>query len=175
MAVAGQPTAAGKHCNIVAVGDDAQAIYRFRGASFGSFTIFLEKFAGVAKGDSISAARYVRPLVENCPQKHLFAYVWGLRGGPHASMTFGNVMHNTIREFLGALRKGRPLPPFEEVETIFRREWNSQDLRIATRKSVTRRTASNSCVRFTLRAWRRRRIFWRRKRRSRWSWKTMCG
>jgi CRISPR/Cas system-associated exonuclease Cas4 (RecB family) len=60
-----------------------------------------------------------------CPQKHLFSYRWGLRGGPHGAMTFGNVMHTTIREFLGALRKGRPLPPFEEVEAIFRREWSS--------------------------------------------------
>ena len=31
---------AGDMHNIVAVGDDNQAIYRFRGASFGSFTIF---------------------------------------------------------------------------------------------------------------------------------------
>ena len=62
---------------------------------------------------------------QTCPQKYLFSNVWGLRGGPHAAMTFGNVMHTTIREFLGALRKGRPLPPFEEVETIFRREWSS--------------------------------------------------
>ena len=31
---------AGERRNIVAVGDDDQAIYRFRGASFGSFTIF---------------------------------------------------------------------------------------------------------------------------------------
>jgi len=60
-----------------------------------------------------------------CPQKHLFSYMWGIRGGPHAAMTFGNIMHTTIREFLGALRKGRRLPPFEEVEAIFRREWSS--------------------------------------------------
>ena len=38
---------AGGHRNIVAVGDHHQAIYRFRGASFGSFTIFLERFANV--------------------------------------------------------------------------------------------------------------------------------
>jgi DNA helicase II / ATP-dependent DNA helicase PcrA len=39
---------AGDRRNIFAVGDDDQAIYRFRGASFGSFTIFLEKFCGVS-------------------------------------------------------------------------------------------------------------------------------
>lgn len=38
---------AGERGNIVAVGDDDQAIYRFRGASFGSFTIFLQRFCGV--------------------------------------------------------------------------------------------------------------------------------
>src|ERR1700684_2147650 len=38
---------AGQRRNIVAVGDDDQAIYRFRGASFGSFTIFLKRFCGV--------------------------------------------------------------------------------------------------------------------------------
>jgi DNA helicase-2/ATP-dependent DNA helicase PcrA len=53
------------HGNIVAVGDNAQAIYRFRGASFGSFTIFLERFAGVARGDRTAAARFIQPLVDN--------------------------------------------------------------------------------------------------------------
>src|SRR4029077_8722908 len=32
--------------NVVVVGDNDQAIYRFRGASFGSFKLFLERFAG---------------------------------------------------------------------------------------------------------------------------------
>src|SRR5262249_18712410 len=36
--------------NIVAVGDNDQAIYRFRGASFGSFKLFLERFAGWREG-----------------------------------------------------------------------------------------------------------------------------
>jgi DNA helicase-2/ATP-dependent DNA helicase PcrA len=62
---------------------------------------------------------------KTCPQRYLFSQVWKLRVGPRAPMTFGNVMHTTIREFLGSLRKGRPLPPFEEVETIFQREWSS--------------------------------------------------
>ena len=59
-----------------------------------------------------------------CPQKFLFGNVWGIRGGPNAATTFGNVMHRTIREFINALRKGRRLP-FEEVEAILRREWTS--------------------------------------------------
>ncbi len=61
---------------------------------------------------------------QNCPQKYLFGNVWGIRGGPRAATTFGNVMHTTIRQFMAALRKGEALP-FEEVETIFRREWTS--------------------------------------------------
>jgi CRISPR/Cas system-associated exonuclease Cas4 (RecB family) len=59
-----------------------------------------------------------------CPQKYLFGNVWGIRGGPNAATSFGNVMHRTIREFINALRKGQRLP-FEEVEAILRREWTS--------------------------------------------------
>jgi DNA helicase-2/ATP-dependent DNA helicase PcrA len=40
---------AGERGNILAVGDHHQAIYRFRGASFGSFTYFLESFCGLGK------------------------------------------------------------------------------------------------------------------------------
>src|SRR6201987_2076199 len=52
---------AGDRRNIVAVGDDDQAIYRFRGASFGSFTIFLKRFCGV--GDSRLAVGRNKHLV----------------------------------------------------------------------------------------------------------------
>src|SRR6202022_4175157 len=42
----------GKRPNLVVVGDHRQAIYRFRGASFGSFTIFLKRFtSGSASTD----------------------------------------------------------------------------------------------------------------------------
>ena len=61
---------------------------------------------------------------QTCPQKYLFSDVWGIPGGPRAATTFGNVMHTTIKHFVAALRKGQR-PPFEEVETIFRREWTS--------------------------------------------------
>ena len=61
---------------------------------------------------------------QKCPQKYLFGHVWGIRSGPAAATTFGNVMHNTIRQFIAALRKGVRLS-FEEVVTIFRREWTS--------------------------------------------------
>src|ERR1700691_5713583 len=63
---------AGDRGNIVAVGDDDQAIYRFRGASFGSFTIFLERFCGIrgihgnSSGQKIpSAKHFLISLSEN--------------------------------------------------------------------------------------------------------------
>jgi len=61
---------------------------------------------------------------EKCPQKYLFSRVWGIKSGPNAATTFGNVMHTTIRQFIAALRKGLRLS-FEEVALIFRREWSS--------------------------------------------------
>jgi DNA helicase-2/ATP-dependent DNA helicase PcrA len=61
---------------------------------------------------------------QKCPQKYLFANVWGIRGGPRATTTFGNIMHTTIKYVMAAVLKGQPLP-FDEVELIFRREWTS--------------------------------------------------
>src|SRR4029077_14351938 len=49
--------------NIVVVGDNDQAIYRFRGASFGSFTLFLERFAGWNAGQDSKPYRVT--LTEN--------------------------------------------------------------------------------------------------------------
>jgi len=49
--------------NIVAVGDNDQAIYRFRGASFGSFKLFLERFAGWKQGQDSTKFRVL--LKEN--------------------------------------------------------------------------------------------------------------
>ena len=62
--------------------------------------------------------------LESCPQKYLFSRAWGLRGGPAAAMSFGSVMHNTIKYFIGELAKGHALP-FEEVERKFELEWTS--------------------------------------------------
>jgi DNA helicase-2/ATP-dependent DNA helicase PcrA len=56
---------AGERRNIVAVGDDDQAIYRFRGASFGSFTLFLERFCGVRGTDRKAAKNFLISLSQN--------------------------------------------------------------------------------------------------------------
>src|SRR6266404_2096272 len=49
--------------NIFAVGDNDQAIYRFRGASFGSFKLFLERFANWREGQDSTKFRV--SLTEN--------------------------------------------------------------------------------------------------------------
>src|SRR6266480_2526433 len=60
-----------------------------------------------------------------CPQRYLFGYLWSLREGPKAAMSFGAVMHTTIKRFVDQLRKGVKLP-FEEVQRILETEWNSK-------------------------------------------------
>src|SRR5580704_7215027 len=52
----------GDRPNLVVVGDHRQAIYRFRGASFGSFTIFLKRFAS---GPAAAQKELLRPLTLN--------------------------------------------------------------------------------------------------------------
>jgi DNA helicase II / ATP-dependent DNA helicase PcrA len=57
---------ASDHRNIMAVGDHNQAIYRFRGASYGSFTIFLRRFCGVREHKIGPAARkFLVSLAQN--------------------------------------------------------------------------------------------------------------
>ena len=60
-----------------------------------------------------------------CPQRYLFGYLWSLREGPKAAMSFGAVMHTTIKRFVDQLRKGVKLA-FDEVQRIFEAEWNSK-------------------------------------------------
>ena len=62
--------------------------------------------------------------LEACPQKYLFVHAWKLRGGPAAALSFGSVMHNTIKYFIGEMIKGHTLP-CEEVERKFELEWTS--------------------------------------------------
>ena len=58
-----------------------------------------------------------------CPKKFLFSAVWELRGGPAAQMTFGNVMHSTIKEFVAEVKKRKKVD-FEEVSAIYDRFWS---------------------------------------------------
>ncbi|MGA8074592.1 MAG: ATP-dependent DNA helicase [Candidatus Acidiferrales bacterium] len=60
---------------------------------------------------------------QKCPMKFLFSTAWELRGGPAGQMTFGNVMHNTIKEFVAELKKRKKID-FEEVSGIYDRFWS---------------------------------------------------
>ena len=59
-----------------------------------------------------------------CPMQYLLQNLWSIRGGPRASMTFGSVMHTTIKEFAGGMAK-RGKFPFEDVMAVYDREWSS--------------------------------------------------
>jgi len=65
--------------------------------------------------------------VENyrkCPQQYLFSYLWSLKEGPRAALSFGSVIHTTIKRFVNQLKKGVKLP-FDEVQRIYETEWSS--------------------------------------------------
>jgi DNA helicase-2/ATP-dependent DNA helicase PcrA len=59
-----------------------------------------------------------------CPQLFLFSRVWSLKEGPRATLSFGSVMHTTIKRFIEQLRRGVKLP-FDDVAGIFEAEWTS--------------------------------------------------
>ena len=59
-----------------------------------------------------------------CPQQYAFCYLWSLKEGPRAALTFGSVMHTTIKRFVDQLKKGVKLP-FAEVQRIYETEWTS--------------------------------------------------
>jgi DNA helicase-2/ATP-dependent DNA helicase PcrA len=59
-----------------------------------------------------------------CPLKFMFDNRWGIRGRPSGSLTFGNVMHTTIRHFMKELREGRR-PTVDDVLLVYEREWKS--------------------------------------------------
>ena len=59
-----------------------------------------------------------------CPQQYAFSYLWSLKEGPRATLSFGSVMHTTIKRFMERLKKGVTLP-FTEVQRIYEMEWSS--------------------------------------------------
>ena len=59
-----------------------------------------------------------------CPQRYAFSYLWSLKEGPRAALTFGSVMHTTIKRFVDQLKNGVKLP-LAEVQRIYETEWTS--------------------------------------------------
>src|SRR5580704_14127236 len=60
----------------------------------------------------------------SCPQRYLFSSLWSLQEGPRATLTFGRVIHATIRQMMAEFKKGNRLP-FDEVQRIFETEWSA--------------------------------------------------
>jgi DNA helicase II / ATP-dependent DNA helicase PcrA len=90
-------------------------------------------FSRIAKWAEVYRPPVPEPLklstsaIENfrkCPQQYALSYLWGLKEGPRATLSFGSVMHTTIKRFLEQLKKGNTLP-FEEVQRIYETEWSS--------------------------------------------------
>ena len=60
-----------------------------------------------------------------CPAQYLFEKLWSIDGAPRATLTFGRVMHQTIKRFVNELRKGNRIA-FDEVKRLFDTEWSER-------------------------------------------------
>jgi DNA helicase-2/ATP-dependent DNA helicase PcrA len=59
-----------------------------------------------------------------CALKFLFSDVWGIGGGAHSQLTFGNVIHNVLRQLGQSVLKGHRIS-LEDFLGIYEREWKS--------------------------------------------------
>jgi DNA helicase-2/ATP-dependent DNA helicase PcrA len=60
----------------------------------------------------------------SCPQQFLFQRLWSIEGQARATLTFGRVVHSTIRRAMTEMKKGNLLR-FEEVQRIYENEWSA--------------------------------------------------
>ena len=84
---------------------------------------------------------------KTCPMKYLFQYGWGLRGGPHADATFGNVMHKTVKDFVAAVKEGRR-PSLEDALAIYDREWSGAGFPDAYQEEEYKKTGRGQLAAF---------------------------
>ena len=71
-----------------------------------------------------SSAAPPSKIIANARNNTPSAICGRLKEGPRATLSFGSVMHTTIKRFLEQLKKGAMLP-FEEVQHIYETEWSS--------------------------------------------------
>ena len=60
----------------------------------------------------------------SCPQRFLFEKLWSIQGDARATLTFGRVVHATIKRVMTEMKKGNRLV-FEDVQRIYETEWSA--------------------------------------------------
>ena len=109
---------------------------------------------------------------DRCPMKYMFQYVWNIRGGPHAQMTFGNVMHATIREFVSRGAQAWPRADRGSDRDLRARNGLRRDSRTSIRKGNTARRDATSWKHSIAALRPRRRTCCIRKKVSSFRWST---
>lgn len=73
-----------------------------------------------------------------CPLKYKFGHLLKIPTGPQAALTFGSVMHRSVRHYFELRRKS--LPSFEEMKKYFESVWKSAGYEDSYQEETYRRT-----------------------------------
>jgi DNA helicase-2/ATP-dependent DNA helicase PcrA len=72
--------------------------------------------------DNIRLSATAIETYRDCPLKFKFTYYRRIPTGPQAALTFGSVMHRSVRQYFKARQDG-PQPSFEDLRDFYLRSW----------------------------------------------------
>lgn len=81
------------------------------------------EFRGAVAPEKVQLSATAVEEYLDCPLRYKFHYLLKVPTGPQAALTFGNVMHQSIRYYFELRRKARP--SFADLEEFYLKRWKS--------------------------------------------------
>jgi DNA helicase-2/ATP-dependent DNA helicase PcrA len=79
--------------------------------------------AGVAPGEKLRLSASSLEVYEDCPLKFKFGHYLKIPTGPQAALSFGNIMHRSVRRYFELRAQGQA--SFEAVKAFYDSSWRS--------------------------------------------------
>ncbi|MGH9358931.1 MAG: ATP-dependent helicase [Terriglobia bacterium] len=96
---------------------------RESGASHPDIEGWAEKPAAFSLEEKLRMSPTAAEDYRGCPLRYKFHHILKIPAGPQAALSFGNLMHQSVRRYFEIRR--RSLPSFEEIERFYASRWKS--------------------------------------------------